>query len=594
TILDAARYVGRISGLRGARRLEKEVAFRSPMLFRSNYFIEFIRGELRDPRALKIILEGLTDVNEDVRIEAIRLLENLGHIPEVLEGMAASLDDPDPGVRTLAVQTIAKHGGPKIFDLLRTVVRGDKPRARLEAVRTLGALENPAQPALEDALGSNDPAVRVEAALLLGERGHDAGKDLIVEALRSSDQSRDHHRAVRALGKVGGASEFPLLFDLIDDARGEDIKLAVVGAIHEIAGRMIAEPSGSEIVDLLRATVHSDKPRTRLEAVRTLGLLGPPAQAALEEALMNGDTEVQLEAALLLGEQGRDAGKDLIIGALRLSARSQDHLRAIRTLGKVGDASTYPLLLDQLDADREDIQCAAVEAIGSLNIATGPVDIVDRFAIRSRNKPAAKRLIDAVLSLASLHKVAIPADVAANLLKHSSWNVRQDCAKALGVAKAAESVPALIKTLGDSDYDVRREAARALGLIGDSRARPRLVKLADKERDDGVKAAAKEALIQLDATQGRIDLLSSHDPDARRRAAVELGEIHCQEAVPALIEATGDVNAEVRREAAMALGLIHDPVARACLERLAKGDPDQRVQRAALGAIKMIEEGQSS
>ncbi len=565
TILDAAKYVVKIDDVLGARSSGSTVAYRSPVLLDSKYFIEHFRGELHDPRALTLILDGLTNINEDVRVAAIRLLENLGHIPEIMEGLTASLDDPDPGVRTTASQTIAKHGGPKIVDLLCTVMRSDKPRARLEAVRTLGLLREPAVAALKKAFKSHDDAVRVEAALLLGEQGQSEGKELIVGLLGSPAHPQDLPRAIRALGRMGDTSAFPLLLDLLEDNR-PSVQSEVVNAVRAVAGQAIAKHCDQEkIIDLLLATVRSDRPRARREAVRTLGLLGVPGQAALAEGLSSGDAAVRVEAALLLGEQGRSEGKELIVGVLRSPTNSQDLPRAIRALGRMGDTSVFPLLLDLVEHNlpyyhdevvnavravagraiakqgdqkkiidlllatvRGDKPRARREAVRTLGLLGAPaqaalaeglssgdaaVRVEAALLLGEQGRSDGKELIvgflrspthfqdlaRAIRTLGNI-KVAIPADVAADLLKLRDWQVRQECLRTLGMTKAAESVPILIDALGDSDHDVRCEAARALGLIGDSRARIRLAEVAVKDTRPSVKKAANEALAQLDPT----------------------------------------------------------------------------------------------
>ena len=67
TILDSAKYVGEFRGMEGLRSPGREVYSRSPVLFDSSYFLQFIREELRDPRALTMLLDGLVDINDDVR-----------------------------------------------------------------------------------------------------------------------------------------------------------------------------------------------------------------------------------------------------------------------------------------------------------------------------------------------------------------------------------------------------------------------------------------------------------------------------------------------------------------------------------------------
>ena len=69
----------------------------------------------------------------------------------------------------------------------------------------------------------------------------------------------------------------------------------------------------------------------------------------------------------------------------------------------------------------------------------------------------------------------------------------------------------------------------------------------------------------------------------REAAAGALGRLKAKAAVEALLAATTDDAASVRREAASALVAIGDPRARARLAEFAARDPDRRV-RAAAGA----------
>jgi Caspase domain/HEAT repeats len=126
TILDSARYGSEFRGLFD-RRIERELLTRtigSPevgLQFDLSQFIYYIRDQLQDPKALTMILEGLADINEDVRIQSITLLENMGPIPEVLDGLASSLNDPDPRVRETAGRTLAEHGTDKTVSILTQV-----------------------------------------------------------------------------------------------------------------------------------------------------------------------------------------------------------------------------------------------------------------------------------------------------------------------------------------------------------------------------------------------------------------------------------------------------------------------------------------
>jgi len=206
-------------------------------------------------------------------------------------------------------------------------------------------------------------------------------------------------------------------------------------------------------------------------------------------------------------------------------------------------------------------------------------------------------------------------------------DLKRRLVEAFGVA-GAPAVPALIQALGDSDWDVRRAAAWALGAIGDPQAVPPLSVWAhageDAARDalqtlghpmlDLPQAVAQVAaqgtwgvLIRaLTCTQVRevvvglgapavpalIQALGDSDWDVRRAAEGALGKLGDPQAVPALIQALGDSGWEVRRAAAEALGKLGDPQAVPALIQ-ALGDSDRDVRREAAEALGKLGDPQA-
>ena len=108
-------------------RHDREIIGRlGPTLFETSDMVGYFRDEMNDPRAVILVFEGLRDVNEDVRIASIRLMEQVGPVPEVLDGLASALDDPDPAVRVLASQTLSQHGGARTIEVLNAAIGESK------------------------------------------------------------------------------------------------------------------------------------------------------------------------------------------------------------------------------------------------------------------------------------------------------------------------------------------------------------------------------------------------------------------------------------------------------------------------------------
>ena len=210
---------------------------------------------------------------------------------------------------------------------------------------------------------------------------------------------------------------------------------------------------------------------------------------------------------------------------------------------------------------------------------------------------------------------------------HDDTDLKWRLVEAFGAA-GTPAVPALIQALGDRSENIRRAAAKALGKLGDPKAIPALSVWAHAGEDaarnalqtlghpmlDLPQAVAQVAaqgawgvLIRaLTCTQVRevvvglgapavpalIQALGDLSENVRRAAAEALGKLGDPQAVPALIKALGDDWNAVRRAAAEALGKLGDPQAVPALIQ-ALGDRSENVRRAAQQAIQQIQTKQS-
>ncbi len=186
--------------------------------------------------------------------------------------------------------------------------------------------------------------------------------------------------------------------------------------------------------------------------------------------------------------------------------------------------------------------------------------------------------------------------------------VREEAARALGRIGAAEAIDPLVQRLRDPESTIRPEAAQALGQIGDARAVPALREgLADplpEVRDACARALdridrphtvlpALKALRTLDDDPGALKVedvigrLDDPDAEVREEAARALGRIGSAAAVEALVRHLRDPASTIRPEAAEALGRIGDPRAvPALIETLSNPSPEvQDACARALGDI---------
>lgn len=183
------------------------------------------------------------------------------------------------------------------------------------------------------------------------------------------------------------------------------------------------------------------------------------------------------------------------------------------------------------------------------------------------------------------------------VLRDAEAIVRATAARAVLSLPADEAASVLLPLLRDRDEFVRQESAYALGETRSRRASAELLIILEKEKADGVRAAAVVALGLIGDEVAVVPLTQmlgggkkkKENEFIRRAAARALGQIGSRAAVPSLIAALSDERApgDVRREAARSLGSIGDPVAVTAL-RAALSASDPYLSRLAYEALLKI------
>jgi HEAT repeat protein len=175
-------------------------------------------------------------------------------------------------------------------------------------------------------------------------------------------------------------------------------------------------------------------------------------------------------------------------------------------------------------------------------------------------------------------------------LRSPDGDVRAAAAQAVAGAETLEEPQAFTVALRDENWKVRRSAVQGL-----SRHAHRdmlaalLTALRDEHRDFNVLSSALSLLAtsDVDVTGPLTELLGDDDADLRMQAALALGEQHHPAGVDALIGALADVDANVRFHAIEALGRLRAADAVDALADLAEGD-DFFLAFPAIDALSQI------
>jgi uncharacterized NAD(P)/FAD-binding protein YdhS/HEAT repeat protein len=275
-------------------------------------------AESEEIDAVPLLEEALGDTERDVRLEAVRVLEEFDG-PAVIGALLGALEDADDGVRAAAAEALA--GKSCESALLALLNRVDHPDAfvRSAVLRALKPLRSPA--ALQGALAAlqdEDAGVRREAVGVLGylqtdavipalrDAAHDVYPDvrraavnaLIPRRIASGDSLKDADWRVRqdaaeSVGKVKDRKGFEALLAALDDDYWQ---------VRQKAAWSLGELGDVRAVPVLgRLLLSHPESNVRKEAAAALGTIGhADGEPYLHRALNDRDADVRKLARLAL------------------------------------------------------------------------------------------------------------------------------------------------------------------------------------------------------------------------------------------------------------------------------------------------------
>jgi HEAT repeat protein len=436
-------------------------------------------------------------------------------------------------------------------------------------------------------LQSKDPVVRLGAVDAAIREGGKEGEALLVAAL-ANDDWEVVERAANGLATRGSPAAAPRL-----------VTLALTGPVRRV--RLAAARSAA-----------------KLDMERTVALLGKAA---------SGDGAVHAYAALAaIGESGPNAPAaglvDLGLDPARRRPAARESVRAaaaaaLGTFNRAGRTQRLAQLVP--DADPA-VACAALDAaaaqpdialLGTL-VAAAESDVHDcverrlRTAIRATlaARPKGSDATRAAKPLFDRLTAALTPDAARRIVRVVGSLAVQAPETETDEDLAAAALQSLTGAASHADAAVRSAAAAALGASRSPAASAALVRLLASETGAHVRLVAVRALADCaaadddDATLAFIDRLRDADAQVREEAAVALGREGCRDAVAPLARVVAAVLADAERAdrlvasaALVSLGRTRDAAALPAL-REAMRDADWRLRASAvagLGRLRLVE-----
>jgi HEAT repeat protein len=470
-------------------------------------------------------ISGLFAVSlaEAVEKRAELLTELVAH-PDaaVVEALLAAEKCYQPNARAAVAQLTAKLGnGNAVIALLQQATHHKDPAIQKEAVRLLGAMENPElirtfEDALTETINTPEVAYRAIVALeQLASSGAAKGTDIVpglqLALKNNSAQVRMH--AAKLLGSIQDKTAVPDLVRLLADPNGyvKDTAIAALNRIGDAATAPLLEVLATKARNLIPdedtgftadyqyiASAYIDdlwmkkyRIGTQASAIQTLGLL--KAEAAVQplirelaneelqgnalaaliemrgvavplmlDALKNGADEIRIKVADALGAIGDRRAIASLIEALNNDPHKEVKALAATGLGNMRARRAVPALTEALSYD-DTTATNAAEALGKIGVTTA--DAVERLIVIAMDKQMRETL--RLAAIAALWQLK-PEEATQPMLllmfsDETSPIIRANAVKVLSRIKAPETTPVLIWVLStqfDEISDFQRHMKR--------------------------------------------------------------------------------------------------------------------------------------
>ncbi|MES2642635.1 MAG: HEAT repeat domain-containing protein [Myxococcota bacterium] len=457
------------------------------------------------PTATPFLLAALVAGDSDARI---LLLSAVPNIPEVGEAVSVCLADPEPDVRRLACELLARaHAVSAVPALFGTL---DDPDARVgqAAASAIQALGHDRTEALSlEAAASPSPRVRRAGLRLLGYFGWPSGIDTLIDAARTGPD-RLRETALQSLAYVDDPRALAALYaagvgERASERAGAMRALGNVTPGSETIERISAGMSDPDawvryyacqsagrlgavgLLDALIERLRDPAAQVRIAVVDALARIPAPAAIrALLDAAADPDPDLRRAAILGLGTS-RPPEALAPIAAAASGAEVTTRLVALSALGGFESADVEPILLAAArDADESVHNTAVAVLAGRSGIrATGAlVGLLEQASTH-------QAVVDA---LATWAPGRIPGMLLA--LEEADAATTSSLVSALARMDRAEARAALGVVLVMERVALRRAAAAALAAIGAGTSRLQLERSASVDPDPEVRLLARHAL----------------------------------------------------------------------------------------------------
>ncbi|MGA2532167.1 MAG: HEAT repeat domain-containing protein [Candidatus Aminicenantales bacterium] len=425
---------------------------------------------------------------------------------DVDRALLAALDKTRGDVKRGIVSTLGNRAAAEAVPAMEKLVNGNDPQLALDAIKALGKIGTAdAARVLTAYLGrANGPQKSDTASALLlcagawRKAGKTADAAAVYEKLLAAGLP-DIDRQAAFRGKLAGAG-----------AEGQGLILKTLtgkdAALYAPAIAMIHMAfKGSEIGQVVPSMA---KLPEDAQVALTAVLAGYPAEAVLPAILKAADSPlpaVRMEALRSIGKIGDASVVGMLAGRAAMSVGDEQAL-ARETLSRLKGTDVETAILDRLKKEGDDkVKAELIQAIGERRISGGKPALMQ--IVRAGAPPLRLRAIGA------LKDVSTPADLrdllsllftiddetARETMQDTVASVALTIPRPLARGDAPENMLA-----GEKDARKQADLLRVLGKIGDDTALP-LMRRALVNPDQGIVDAAARGLAEWPSASARDD-----------------------------------------------------------------------------------------
>lgn len=236
----------------------------------------------------------------------------------------------------------------KIESLIQNMA-DDNILVKVDAVKNLVGVGEPAVEPLINATKNTNPDIRENSAYALGKIGDPKAVEPLIELLDDS-YSEVQYAASIALANIGEPALEPLVEFIDNQNESYPARLTAIRILGEMG-----EPAVQPLIGMLGSTEGVD-------AAASLGNIGEPAVASLINVLDDDDPKVRAYAARALGGTKNGRAVEPLINLLE-DKDSNVRSNTAMALGEIGDEIAVEALTNSMNDEDERVQTIARSAI---------------------------------------------------------------------------------------------------------------------------------------------------------------------------------------------------------------------------------------